>query len=205
VRQAVADFLSWSVSRPQRNPGVEVNIDKRRKAVEQCFEERHDELVRIARWLLQSKPGTDHEVEDLLNETYISAITTLMNKPYTRPRRVMPWLLQILRRRYQDSLRRQRRGSDQLHRLTSELDFEDELVEWFRISHERGWADERLTRLGRVLDQSDMLIFQRLSEGIDDAAIAEELGMTVQAVQTKKSRARKKGIEALSEAGLYHE
>lgn len=162
----------------------------------------HDHRSAVFRYV-RFRVATREAAEDVTSEVFMKALRSF--KRYD-PSRASPrtWLLRIARNAITDHLRAlQRRGS-----LHVSLDRIPDLVANVPSAEERVVREERIQRLlngSRKLRPADQEILSlRYGSGLQNAEIAEHLGISNNAVAVRLHRALKRLKEAVHDPAIDH-
>ena len=150
------------------------------KALAAVFDRTAPEVLRIAMHFAKSPA----DAEDLVQQTYLTAIERAAS--FDAERRLMPWLLGILRNHARVESRRKRPSAagDSLPETTATAGTLPDLVEW---------TDSLAQAIEALSPRYRQVLVLRLRHGLEPAAIADVLGLGAATVRTQLHR----GLAAL--------
>lgn len=162
----------------------------------QRFEELYQQaLAAVYGYFLHRCGGRVSVAEDLTQETFMAAISELRSG--TRVERPLPWLYGIARHKLLDHYRRQKRESQRSSAGA------DETAPG--LPSDDGGESSRLRAidaLARVPQAQRIALVLRHMDGLSVPEVAQELGRSVEAVESLLSRGREQFRRAFKEATL---
>jgi RNA polymerase sigma-70 factor, ECF subfamily len=161
-------------------------------------------LPLISRWLGRV-PGLGHEADDVAQEVFMVVIREIPRFQWQREGSFRAWLRQVTVNRVRTHRRKRRRipvaGIDPAEGFLSELaDPNGNLAREWDADHDRHVIDRLLGIVEQDFKPTTWQAFRRFAlEGLPASQVAEDLGLTINAVLQAKSRILKRLREEAGE------